>query len=168
MAQPTTGPVPVPGAPAPQPGARTLLAAAVIVHDRAAGRILLLQRGERARFGQGMWDLPAGKSEPGEPITGTAVRELREETGLVVDPEALQAAHIVHGAPTPAAPDGFLSVVFTAREWSGEPHNREPEKHTQVCWADLGALPEPLVPSTAGVLRCYLAGGPRLLLHRWT
>jgi 8-oxo-dGTP pyrophosphatase MutT (NUDIX family) len=31
-----------------------------------------------------MWDLPVGKSEPGEPITKTAVRKLYEETGLTV------------------------------------------------------------------------------------
>jgi 8-oxo-dGTP pyrophosphatase MutT (NUDIX family) len=33
-----------------------------------------------------VWDLPVGKSEPGEPITETDVRELKEETSLVVAP----------------------------------------------------------------------------------
>lgn len=62
----------------------TLLVAAVIVHDKATNRVVLLQRSENAKFAQGMWDLPAGKSEPGEPITETAVRELYEETGPTV------------------------------------------------------------------------------------
>ena len=52
----------------------TLLAAAVIVHDTATGRVLLLQRGEHAKFARGLWDLPIGKSDPGEPVTTTAVR----------------------------------------------------------------------------------------------
>lgn len=64
----------------------TLLVAAVIVHDEATNRVVLLQRGQDAKFAQGLWDLPVGKSEPGEPITETAVRELYEETGLVVKP----------------------------------------------------------------------------------
>jgi 8-oxo-dGTP pyrophosphatase MutT (NUDIX family) len=34
-------------------------------------------------FRNGKWDLPKGKSEKGEPIFETALREVREETGLV-------------------------------------------------------------------------------------
>lgn len=76
----------------------TLLVAAVIVHDKATDRVVLLQRSENAKFAQGMWDLPVGKSEPGEPITATAARELYEETGLTVKPESLTVAHVIHGA----------------------------------------------------------------------
>jgi 8-oxo-dGTP pyrophosphatase MutT (NUDIX family) len=76
----------------------TLLVAAVIVHYKATNRVVLLQRSQNAKFAQGMWDLPVGKSEPGEPITETAVRELFEETGLTVKPEALKVAHIIRGA----------------------------------------------------------------------
>jgi 8-oxo-dGTP pyrophosphatase MutT (NUDIX family) len=75
-----------------------LLVAGVIVHDQATNRVVLLQRGDNAKFAQSMWDLPVGKSEPGEPITRTAVRELYEETGLTVKPESLKVAHAVHGA----------------------------------------------------------------------
>lgn len=45
----------------------TLLVAAVIVHDKATNRVVLLQRSENAKFAQGLWDLPVGKSEPGSP-----------------------------------------------------------------------------------------------------
>lgn len=88
----------------------TLLVAAVIVHDKAANRVVLLQRSENAKFAQGMWDLPVGKSEPGEPITETAVRELYEETGLAVKPESLKVAHIIHGSWGVEAPNGFLTA----------------------------------------------------------
>lgn len=87
----------------------TLLVAAVIVHDETINRVVLLQRSQNAKFAQGMWDLPVGKSEPGEPITETAVRELYEETGLTVMPESLKVAHISNGAwagkpPTASSP----------------------------------------------------------------
>lgn len=68
----------------------TLLAAAVIVHDKESDRVVLLQRGPGAKYGNGLRDLPADKSDPGEPITETTVRELREETGLVVGPRSLR------------------------------------------------------------------------------
>ncbi|MEE1812993.1 NUDIX domain-containing protein [Streptomyces sp. BE133] len=145
----------------------TLLVAAVIVHDKATNRVVLLQRGENAKFAQGMWDLPVGKSEPGEPITETAVRELYEETGLTVKLEALKVAHIIHSAYGVESPNGFLTVVFAAHEWTGEPENREPRKHAQVRWVDAHAIPEEFVETTASALHRYLTGGPEVSLDGW-
>ncbi|WP_030546710.1 NUDIX domain-containing protein [Streptomyces albus] len=145
----------------------TLLVAAVIVHDLAANRVVLLQRSQNAKFAQGMWDLPVGKSEAGEPITETAVRELYEETGLTVKHESLKVAHIIHGAWGVEAPNGFLTVVFAAHEWTGEPENREPRKHAQVRWVDADAIPEEFVDTTASALHRYLSDGPEVSLSGW-
>ncbi|WP_369203392.1 NUDIX domain-containing protein [Streptomyces sp. PU-14G] len=147
----------------------TLLAAAVLVHDRAAGRVVLLERGPAAKFGQGLWDLPTGKSEPGEPVTCTAVRELREETGITVAPEDLALAHVVHGPWGVEAPNGYLVVVFEAQRWRGEPCNREPDKHSAVRWVPTDALPDRMVPSSGAALRRCLAEGPGVwLAGRWS
>lgn len=45
----------------------------------AEGRILLLKRAD-----ENIWCLPKGTQEPGETLEATAMREIREETGLVV------------------------------------------------------------------------------------
>ncbi|EFL16789.1 MutT-family protein [Streptomyces sp. C] len=145
----------------------TLLVAAVIVHDKATNRVVLLQRSENAKFARGLWDLPVGKSEPGEPITETAVRELYEETGLTVKPEALRVAHVIHGAWGVEAPNGFLTVVFAAHEWTGEPENREPRKHSQVRWVDTDTIPEAFVDTTASALHHYLNDGAAVSLDGW-
>ncbi len=50
-------------------------------------RVLLIQRGGGRDAGR--WDLPAGHPEYDEPAREAAARELREETGLVADPDAL-------------------------------------------------------------------------------
>jgi 8-oxo-dGTP pyrophosphatase MutT (NUDIX family) len=157
-----------PQASKPATDAMTLLVAAVIVHDREAGRIVLLQRGPRAKFAQGMWDLPVGKSEPGEPVTETAVRELREETGLVVVPEDLRLAHVIHGARGVEAPDDFLTVVFAVHAWSGELFNVEPDKHAQVAWIPIDAIPVNFVSTTRSALIRYLTGGPGVSLDSWS
>jgi 8-oxo-dGTP pyrophosphatase MutT (NUDIX family)/uncharacterized glyoxalase superfamily protein PhnB len=159
LLQPTTAP--------PTVQAMTVLVASVIVHDEATDRIVMLQRGRKSKFGNGLWDLPTGKSEPGEPVTVTAARELQEETGLVVKPESLRMVHALHGAVGTGAPNGYLVVVFATHEWSGVLENREPTKHAQVRWADLRDTPAPLVPSTAKMLHAYTTGDPELILHRW-
>ncbi|SEE09331.1 ADP-ribose pyrophosphatase YjhB, NUDIX family [Streptomyces sp. 3213] len=146
----------------------TLLVAAVIVHDRAADRVVLIQRGEHAKFGQGMWDLPVGKNEPGEPVTATAVRELYEETGLVVAAESLKVVHVVHAALGVEAPSGYLTVVFATDEWTGEPENREPRKHAQVRWVQVDAVPEEFVRGNGQALRQYLDGvEPQVSPYGW-
>jgi 8-oxo-dGTP diphosphatase len=58
---------------------------AVIRDD--AGRLLLIKRGHEP--GKGLWSIPGGRVEAGEPDAAALVREVREETGLVVTPGRL-------------------------------------------------------------------------------
>ena len=53
----------------------------------ARGRLLLIKRGHAP--GAGLWSLPGGRIEPGETDAQALVREMREETGLLVEPGAL-------------------------------------------------------------------------------
>jgi 8-oxo-dGTP diphosphatase len=53
----------------------------------AQGRLLLIKRGHAP--GAGLWSLPGGRTEAGETDTEALVREMREETGLLVEAEAL-------------------------------------------------------------------------------
>ncbi len=45
------------------------------------GKVILLQR-QKGKPQEGEWGVPAGKVNPGEPLTIAAKRELCEETGL--------------------------------------------------------------------------------------
>ena len=53
-----------------------------IVFD-AAGRVLLVERGKPPSLG--LWSVPGGKLEPRETLAQAVAREVREETGLVVE-----------------------------------------------------------------------------------
>jgi ADP-ribose pyrophosphatase YjhB (NUDIX family) len=66
------------------PRANSLVPAASAIVVDANGRILLHRRRDNE-----MWALPGGKMEIGESLADCAVREVREETGLEVEPVAI-------------------------------------------------------------------------------
>ena len=57
---------------------------AVVVHQ---GRVLLVRRGTEPARGQ--WSIPGGLIELGESLKDAVIREVREETGLIVEPVKL-------------------------------------------------------------------------------
>lgn len=60
---------------------------ALIQNDN--GEYLLLRRSKNSRTHPGKWDLPGGKVDPGETLEEAVTREVREETGLSVDLQAI-------------------------------------------------------------------------------
>jgi 8-oxo-dGTP diphosphatase len=66
------------------PSAPIVAIGAIIVD---AGRVLLVRRGSEPLKGQ--WSLPGGALELGESLTSGLVREVREETGLLIEPVEL-------------------------------------------------------------------------------
>jgi len=100
------------------PPANSLVPAASSVVVDQAGRILLHRRDDNE-----LWSIPGGAMEVGERIADTAVREVKEETGLDVQPEALVG---IHTAPPPVVEyaDGEVrqqfSVCFACRVVGGE------------------------------------------------
>lgn len=62
--------------------------AAVAVLD-SRGWLLMQERGDDALHDPGRWGYPGGDLEAGEDFVSAGVRELREETGLVVEPDQL-------------------------------------------------------------------------------
>lgn len=91
--------------------------AAVAVVDN--GKILMVKRGIDP--GRGQWSLPAGFIEKDEPPHEAAARELEEETGVRVDPEALEVLGI---AFEERLPDQYVvASVYTVdvSETEGDP-----------------------------------------------
>lgn len=66
------------------PSAPLVAVGAIIV---VAGRVLLVRRGAQPLKGE--WSLPGGALEIGETLSAGLIREVREETGLAVEPVEL-------------------------------------------------------------------------------
>jgi mutator protein MutT len=107
------------------------------------GRKVLLLRRANTGFADGSWSVPGGSLEDGETLPAAAVREAREEVGVVIDPADLIFAHLCHHAD----PDGLarIGVFFAASRWAGEPVNAEPHKCSEIAWHELGDLPGDVV-----------------------
>ncbi|MGD0548333.1 MAG: NUDIX hydrolase [Terracidiphilus sp.] len=74
------------------PSAPLIGVGAVIVE---AGRVLLIRRGSEPL--KGHWSLPGGLLEVGESLTDGVKREVREETGLAVEPlELIELLDRIH------------------------------------------------------------------------
>lgn len=59
--------------------ARISTGCCAVIFDESHERILLTRRADNGR-----WCLPGGRTEPGESVEETCIREIREETGLEV------------------------------------------------------------------------------------
>ena len=81
---------------------------------------------------------------------------------MLIDPTDLRHAHTMHVTGAGTMPR--LGVFFEARRWTGEPHNREPDKCSAVEWFPLNDLPDDVIPYPLAGIRAYLDGVPFSLL----
>ncbi|MBD0708994.1 MULTISPECIES: NUDIX domain-containing protein [unclassified Streptomyces] len=143
-------------------------AVCVIVHDKDTDTIAAVHYAARNWSPQPSWTLPGGKAEPGEALDEAAARELKEETGLLVDPADLALVHVVHVEQGWDQAGQLIVFVFATDTWTGEPTNTEPDKHLEARWVTASRLPEPAFPTTLQALTAYGNGGPAFSCHGWS
>jgi ADP-ribose pyrophosphatase YjhB (NUDIX family) len=126
-------------------------ASALCVDD--AGRVLLARRAVEPH--KGLWDVPGGFLEEGEHPLDAIRRELREETGLEVEPlEFLGAWMDRYGGDSTA--EATLNLYWTARLLHGEP--RPADDVAELRWFARDELPsadELAFANTAQVLSAW-------------
>ena len=103
------------------------------------GAFAMLQR--QGAHGEGTWSVPGGHLEYGESFEDTAIREVKEETGLDI-------TNVRFGAVTN---DFFESenkhyvTIWMVSDWkAGELSIMEPDKCSNVAWRTFETLPSPL------------------------
>ncbi|MEU9400348.1 NUDIX hydrolase [Streptomyces sp. NPDC048242] len=145
------------------------------------GEEVLLVRESLGAHGEALWSLPGGGVEDGELMHEALRRELREETGLLVD-DPVRTAFLLHidSESHPSA----LAVAFEIDRWEGEvaPEDSDIERAAFFPLAEalelLGALDSPVqrdpvvaylsgaaAPGSTWMYR--YRGGEETLLARW-
>ena len=105
--------------------------AAVVALD-SQERVCLLRQYRHAAGGW-LWELPAGKLEPGEAAQLTAQRELEEEAGL----QAVEWRRLGETLTTPGFCDEVIHL-FLARQLSRVPARPQTHELIEVHWLPLG------------------------------
>lgn len=106
------------------------------------GHLLLIRRARPPEAG--CWSLPGGKIDFGERTEAAARREIAEELGVELG--ALELLRVVD-LFVPGQGEHWVSPVYLAKAFAGEPALLEPEKHDGLDWFPLDALPSPLARS---------------------
>ena len=113
-------------------------AAAIIVNSE--GKILLQRRSDK-----NSWGLPGGCQELGEDFRDTIIREVKEETNLIIDKKDLELVDIVSGkSRRNSYPNGDVvinnTVLFCIKKFSGE--LKWDAESKEMKFFDLDNLPE--------------------------
>lgn len=116
------------------------LQAAGVILSQPDGRVLLLQRSD----GSG-WCFPGGKVEEGETSMACTTRETFEETGLLLEEQALRPVSVVSN------PDGFQFACYASTVPDFTPVLCAAE-HSGYGWFQCGALPSPMFMQCADLI----------------
>jgi ADP-ribose pyrophosphatase YjhB (NUDIX family) len=119
----------------------------LVIRDHQA---LLVKRAKKAGFG--LWSLPGGHVEWGEPLREAAAREVQEETGIACDiVRLLDTIDIMHRDPDGRIATHYVVSVFLGR-WQSRVAAAASDA-SDVKWvgpADLASLP--MTPGTADLV----------------
>jgi 8-oxo-dGTP pyrophosphatase MutT (NUDIX family) len=117
------------------------VAVVLLPDDEGRACFLLTRRADRLRAHARQWALPGGRTEPGESAEAAALRELGEEVGLALGPDAVLG--VLDDYPTRS---GFVITPVVA--WCASPATLtpNPEEVKRVYHVPLDDLERPEVP----------------------
>jgi 8-oxo-dGTP pyrophosphatase MutT (NUDIX family) len=107
---------------------------------------VLLARRHNTGYKDGLYSLAAGHVEAGESFTQAIVREAKEEIGIILHPDDVRVAHVMHRKS--GADGGYeerIDIFLCANRWTGEIVNKEPHKCSELTWASINSLPADVV-----------------------
>lgn len=105
----------------------------------------------------GSFSIPAGGLDAGETIGAAAIREAYEEVGVQIAPQNLHYVHTLHSKTDDRT---WLGHFFQATAWEGTPTLREPDKHSDLQWYPINALPPETIPYVRQAILCVAAQNP--------
>ncbi|MFC0588995.1 (deoxy)nucleoside triphosphate pyrophosphohydrolase [Novosphingobium aquiterrae] len=119
--------------------------AVALIND---GGEVLMQRRPPDKAHGGLWEFPGGKVETAETLVSALLREIEEELGIGLDPDALEPLSF---AARPEQP--HVVLLYICREWHGVPTAIEA---SAIGWFSLDELAALSMPPLDQPLACAL------------
>lgn len=119
---------------------------------RKRDKILLLKR-YNTGFMDGKYGLVAGHVEKNETARNCVVREAKEEVGILIQPENLRLAHLMHRQEYENPGERRFCLFWLADKWSGELNIIEKDKCNGLKWFPIDKLPTNLIPYVRQAIR---------------
>ena len=110
------------------------------------GRILLRERANTG-YGDGAYEPPSGELADRETIVETAIR-VASAAGIVIGPENVSLAHVMHDV----SGSGRIAFFLSVSGWTGRPTSAD------VRWFPVGDLPTNMLDRARVALRNYADG----------
>lgn len=98
----------------------------------------------KSNHAKGTWCPPGGHMEYGETNEQTAIREVKEETGLDISPDNITLKGTTNDFFKESGKH-YITLHLVCKKFSGTPQIMEPEKCAKWQWFDLNDLPENLM-----------------------
>lgn len=112
----------------------------------------LLTRRFNTGYADGNYSMVGGHVERGETFKQCIIREAQEEIGILLRHDDLEFIHVMHRNDGTATDNEWVDVFFIAKQWQGEPQNKEPHKCDDLSWFSLDNLPKNIIPFVVQVL----------------
>lgn len=127
----------------------------LIIHNEE-GKILL-QRRQGTKLWPGFLALPAGHIDEGEENPYKAsIREAKEELGIIITEEDLEEPFVVCRRNKSLPP--YFDVYFLVTNYKGQIEIKEPEKCSELIWANMNSLPEDMIDFEKEAIANHLKG----------
>lgn len=122
-----------------------------VVIENEKGEILVGKRKGRFPY----YSIPGGHLEMGETFEVAAIKEVREETGLIIHgPTVFSVTNNLESFQLTGM--HYISVNLYAKSYEGQVQNLEPHKCEGWQWLSPKNIPEPHFDASAYAIECYL------------
>lgn len=118
-------------------------------------KILLLRRFQTG-YEDGNYSVPAGHLDGQETATQAMIREAKEETEIIIHPQDLHFAHVMHRLSNREGVDFF----FSCTQWENDPRIGEIDKCDELRWVNVKELPSNTIPYIRSAILSHLHSSP--------
>ena len=124
------------------------------------GNRILLSRRKNTGWMDGHLCIPGGHVEPGETPRQAAVRELKEELGLIVKENELMFICV---AARNTNPSQYVAFEFVLKGDNYKYKNEEPSKCSELIWVDVNNLPDDVISDFRQIIEDGIVKGNKYL-----